>query len=1480
VGDLTLRLNQVAGIGLSEADGAVVRANALTENTLGVLLTGGTESARVTGNVLSLNPGPGIRVENSAGNRIESNEIADSSGEGVVLEGAPGTVVASNTLTGNDAGGIAVLAASGAGTIQGNTITTTGSGGIEISESDGARVVGNDISQSGSTAITLELSANGLVQGNDVRGNPGGIELDGSSDNRIENNDAGGGSGSGISLDGGSLRNQVVGNRVSGNSGEGIYVADQTAAADGNLIEGNTASNNSGDGISVNAAVHTVRGNTANSNDGWGILAVSGTVDGGGNRASGNAEPQQCSGVVCLIGPAPGAPDTVLVQRPDDPSSSRNALFTFTGTDDTTPLTDLGFECRLDSTSDTDWVECDNPQEYTDLDPGDHVFEVRAVDLAGNVDPSPVRFEWTYVELPTGVAPVATIGLRPEPVTTLLEALFTFTADEPDVTFECSLDGEQYEPCAFAVEYEFDETQVGLHEFRVRATDFEGNVGPAASHEWTILGVVTTVTSGPAFEAGDAGEPPSGGETTETTATFEFEANIADSTFLCSLDLGPFEPCTSPLTYTGLPVGEHLLRIVATDPEGREELEAAEYEWTVVPNLDVVPPDTQITAGPPTDGPTSESAFTFTGTDDATAPAGLEFECRLDSTDEADFLPCTSPFTYPNPESPEPLAAGDHRFDVRAIDLEDNVDPSPATWEWTFTMDEAAPVTTIATGPAAQTAAIQATVTFTADDPFATFECALDGAAFEPCDSPHEIQGLEPGQHELAVRATDLSGNVGDAALHGWTVVGAPVTTIVTGPDPASSSPDAVFTFTADQAGSTFRCALDGAPLAPCTSPATYTGLAGGEHTFAVQARNTLGVLEAAPAEFTWTVTLPLPSPPETTLTVQPEASTSLTSASLEFTADQPDATFECSLDEAAFEPCTSPVTLDGLAVGEHDFAVRAVGADGETDPTPAAVEWDVVAAAPADTTPPETTLMAGPPATTTDTSATITLAASEPGSSYQCALDGAAAAPCTSPVTLTGLAVGPHELRAQAVDAAGNTDPTPLVVSWTVAAPPPSCPTTPATVTPVADSWVLRDSAGQNYGRDSILKVDSKSGADARALVRFNLPALPSGCVVTGAQLRLYASSHQTGRTLQALPVTAPWSETTVTWRNQPATGQPAATTSSGQGYRQWAVTEQVLAMYGGASNGFLIRDAAEGGGGRLQGFHSREESSNRPQLVITFGAAPVPPADTTPPQTTIVSFPAGSTTDTSASFSFTSSEAGSTFACSLDGAPPAPCASPSSVSGLAVGTHEFRVVATDPAGNGDSTPAVHGWTVVAPIAPAPAPQPVATCSATPVTVGADQDSWIQEIDPQKNNGTDSVLKVTTKAGENTRALVRFALPATPAGCEVTGVQLRVFNASPKSGHTLQAVALGGAWTEQGVTWANQPTASGTPMTAVTPSSGGWMTWNVTDMARAMLTGTNHGFLIRAATEGGNGDEQGFNSREKGSDNPPQLVITYGPAG
>ena len=81
--------------------------------------------------------------------------------------------------------------------------------------------------------------------------------------------------------------------------------------------------------------------------------------------------------------------------------------------------------------------------------------------------------------------------------------------------------------------------------------------------------------------------------------------------------------------------------------------------------------------------------------------------------------------------------------------------------------------------------------------------------------------------------------------------------------------------------------------------------------------------------------------------------------------------------------------------------------------------------------------------------------------------------------------------------------------------------------------------------------------------------------------------------------------------------------------------------------------------------------------------------------PDTTITGGPSGVTNDPTPTFTFSSSEGGSSFECKLDSGPYAACGSPKTTSHLADGSHTFSVRATDPAANTDPSPASRAFTV-----------------------------------------------------------------------------------------------------------------------------------------------------------------------------------------
>lgn len=84
----------------------------------------------------------------------------------------------------------------------------------------------------------------------------------------------------------------------------------------------------------------------------------------------------------------------------------------------------------------------------------------------------------------------------------------------------------------------------------------------------------------------------------------------------------------------------------------------------------------------------------------------------------------------------------------------------------------------------------------------------------------------------------------------------------------------------------------------------------------------------------------------------------------------------------------------------------------------------------------------------------------------------------------------------------------------------------------------------------------------------------------------------------------------------------------------------------------------------------------------------------DVTPPNTILVSSPSA-ISGPDVTFIVDSTEAGSTFRCSVDSTTLMACGSTQMFTTLAAGTHTFRAAATDMAGNEDTTPVEYTWMV-----------------------------------------------------------------------------------------------------------------------------------------------------------------------------------------
>ncbi|PZR60740.1 MAG: hypothetical protein DLM71_10410 [Chloroflexi bacterium] len=193
----------------------------------------------------------------------------------------------------------------------------------------------------------------------------------------------------------------------------------------------------------------------------------------------------------------------------------------------------------------------------------------------------------------------------------------------------------------------------------------------------------------------------------------------------------------------------------------------------------------------------------------------------------------------------------------------------------------------------------------------------------------------------------------------------------------------------------------------------------------------------------------------------------------------------------------------------------------------------------------------------------------------------------------------------------------------------------TPATTGAVLDSTVSQGSPTSNLGALTVLTVSSASGVNQRVYLKFDLtrcsPAIPASAIVRLATLRLYMTAVPAAcRTIDIFRVPSSWTETGITWNNQPfgtSINNPASATRSGsfavgtpvgcQNQTAGAyisggtVTGDVASFVAGGSTnlGWMLRDDAEGSPTtRTATFASKQLGTvaQVPQLVVSYVAVP----------------------------------------------------------------------------------------------------------------------------------------------------------------------------------------------------------------------------------------------------------------------------------
>lgn len=522
-------------------------------------------------------------------------------------------------------------------------------------------------------------------------------------------------------------------------------------------------------------------------------------------------------------------------------------------------------------------------------------------------------------------------------------------------------------------------------------------------------------------------------------------------------------------------------------------------------------------------------------------------------------------------------------------------------------------------------------------------------------------------------------------------VHGAPETQLLTQPDALTTSKNAAFTFAAADPAYTFECRFDTDAWAACTSPHNYSNLSDGPRTFQVRANDGTRV-DPTPAKFTWTIDTTAPT---TTIATKPAAKTNLTTANFTFTSNETgNVTYECSLDGASFTACTTPRSLTGLAPGSHTLRVRATDTLGHVETTPAEYTWTI------DTTAPDTTII-DKPALLSGGTGGFTFSSTEPGSTFECKLDGAAWAPCTTPKAFTGLSEGAHTVQIRATDEAGNVDPTPSSYTWTVDT------TAPGTTIDAGPAAVVKtDVATFEFSSDDPLAT-FECKLDGGAWTSCTSPKALTG--LSDGDHELHVRATDAAGNTDATPASRAWTVDT----GAPATkvtGKPAADSPSKTPEFTFGSDDNTATFEcrvdGGAwapCTSPVTLPALPDGKHKLE-IRATDPAGNVESDPYVYEWTIDSSAPTAP---TLKQSPAPNSATSNFVFDV---EPGTTLECQVDGGDWKPC-DPSFAPQLGEGKHTLKVRQTDAAGN-VSAEAVHTWTVdrTAPEAPVAVSGPATT--------------------------------------------------------------------------------------------------------------------------------------------------------------------------